>query len=154
MKKALLLLFFSVSSFAVELKFIGPCQKEFIMRTMVTEEYANVGELTIGTLKKFGIPHAGTAEGLASAFETPVGQEAVEVISENEKRYYGWCFVVDGIAPEVYPHEERITLETKSIVWTFGFAHFKNGQWLTQCTPAHTVKPDFLCKDPTVGDAP
>lgn len=154
MKTAFLLFFFSIPALAIELKFIGPCQKEFIMRTEVTEEFENVGELTIGTLGKFGIPHTGSAEGLSSAFETPVGQDAIEVVSPDEKRYYGWCFSVDGIAPEVYPHEERITAETKSVVWTFGFALFKNGEWVTQCTPAHTVNPDFLCKDPTVGDAP
>ncbi len=156
MKKLILcfMLLLPLTSQAVELKFIGPCQEEFIMRTDVNEEFDNVGDLTIETLKKFSIPHSGSPEGIVSAFETPVGDAAIEVISPEEKRFYGWCYSVDGIAPEVYPHEERITLETKSVVWTFGFAYFKNGQWLSQCTPAYTVKPDFLCKDPTVGDAP
>lgn len=147
MKNFFLLFFISLSSFAVELKFIGPCQKEFIMRTQVSEEYSNVGELTIETLKKFGIPFKGTYEGLSSAFETPTGDAALEVISNQEMRVYGWCYSIDGYSPEVYPHEAMIGPETKSVVWHFGFARYYQGQWVTQCTPAHTVKPDFLCKD-------
>lgn len=156
MKKFLILsaLFLSLSVFAVELKFIGPCSIEFIMKVNVDEAYTDVGTLTISTLSKFSIPHQGTPEGLVSAFETPFGDEAIEVISDEELRAYGWCFAVDDIAPEVYPHEAPITAETKSVVWTFGFARFYKGEWVTQCTPAHTVKPAFLCKDPTVGDSP
>lgn len=119
------------------------------MKTVVTEEYENVGQLTIETLKKFNIPHKGTYEGLASAFETPTGDASVEVVSDVELRAYGWCFSVDGVAPEVYPHEIPITSETKSVTWHFGFARYYRGQWVTQCTPAWKVKPAFLCKDPT-----
>lgn len=152
--KILLALLFSLSANAVELKFIGPCSDEFIMKVNVTDVYENVGMLTINTLSKFSIPHQGTPEGLVSAFETPVGDDAIEVISDEELRAYGWCFAVDGVAPEVYPHEAPVTPETKSVVWTYGFARFYKGEWVTQCTPAHTVKPASLCKDPTVGDSP
>lgn len=148
MKKFILPLLFSLSADAVELKFIGPCQEAFIMKVNVTEDYENVGQLTIETLKKFGIPHKGTYEGLASAFETPTGDASVEVISDIELRAYGWCFSVDGVSPEVYPHEVTITRDTKSVVWHFGFARYYKGQWVTQCTPAWKVKPAFLCKDP------
>lgn len=149
MKTLLLALLLSTQSHAIELKFIGPCEKEFILKIDVTEEYANVGELTVATLAKFNIPHQGTAEGLASAFETPVGDDAVEVVSSEEIRAYGWCFSVDGMSPEAYPHEIAITPDTKQITWHFGFARFFRGEWVTQCTPSHTVKPAFLCQDPT-----
>jgi hypothetical protein len=149
MKKFILPLLFSLSANAVELKFIGPCAETFIMRVNVKEEYANVGQLTIETLKKFNIPYQGSYEGLASAFETPVGDASVEVISNEEMRAYGWCYSVDGVAPEVYPHEVPITAKTKSVVWHFGYARFYKGQWVTQCSPAWKVKPKFLCEDPT-----
>lgn len=154
MKTLLLSLFVSLSASAIELKFIGPCQEEFIMRTEVTEEFDNVGELTIATLAKFKIPFQGTAQGLNSAFETPTGNAAMEIISNTEMRAYGWCYSVDGFSPEVFPHEIPITPDTKSITWTFGFAHMKGGQWIAQCTPAWTVKPASMCIDPTVGPAP
>lgn len=149
MKKYLLPLLISLSANAVELKFIGPCQESFIMKVNVKEEYANVGQLTIETLKKFNIPYQGSYEGLASAFETPVGDASVEVISDFELRAYGWCFSVDGVSPEVYPHEVPVTPKTKSVVWHFGYARYYKGQWVTQCTPAWKVKPAFLCKDQT-----
>jgi hypothetical protein len=147
-KYTLLILFFSVSaSAAVELKFIGPCSENFIMRTMVDEAHENVGQLTIETLKKFNIPFVGAYEGLASAFETPIGDAAVEVISAEEVRAYGWCFSVDGVAPELYPHQVPVNQTTKSVVWHFGYARFFRGQWVTQCTPAWKVRPVFLCED-------
>lgn len=147
MKKLILLSLLSISAHAVELKFIGPCEEGFIMKTQVTEDFRNVGELTIATLSKFKIPFKGTVEGLASAFETPTGAEAIERISEVEYRAYGWCFAVDGEAPDLYPHQVQVTPLTKEITWTFGFARFYNGEWITQCTPAHKVKPAFLCED-------
>lgn len=129
------------------LKFVGPCSPKFIMKTNVTGEFANVGELTVATLKKFNIPFLGTEQGLNSAFNTPVGMDAMEIISDEEMRAYGWCYSVDGFAPEVFPHEIPMTPEIREITWTFGFAHYYRGNWITQCTPAHTVRPAFLCED-------
>ena len=151
MKKLFLALLLSFSAQAVELKFIGPCDEEFIMKVEVSDEFTNVGELTVETLKKFSIPFKGSAEGLSSAFET---DQVTETVSSTEIRAHGWCFSVDGVSPESYPHEVAITPETKSVIWHYGFAQNVNGQWVSQCTPTWTVKPDFLCKDPTVGDAP
>jgi hypothetical protein len=149
MKKFLLLILFFSSSLKaeVELTFIGPCSEKFIMRTIAKDHFKNVGELTIGMLQKFQIPYEGSPEGLASAFETPTGEAAVEVISDEELRAYGWCFSVDGIAPEVYPHEALLTENTKSVVWHYGFARFFQGKWITQCTPAWKIKPRFICQD-------
>jgi hypothetical protein len=149
MKKILLAMILSTSAQAVELKFIGPCQEEFIMKTEVKDEFDNVGELTIATLTKFGIPFQGSPEGLASAFQTPTGKEALEIVSKDEIRAYGWCYSVDGVSPEVYPHEAFISSDTRSVVWHFGFARSYKGQWVTQCTPAYTIRPAFLCKDDT-----
>lgn len=146
MKKILLASLFSFSAYAVELTFIGPCSDKFIMRTQVNENYATVGELTVATLTKFGIPFLGTDQGLNSVFETPVGMDALEILSDTEMRSYGWCYAVNGVSPEVFPHEIPLTDDIQSITWTFGFAHFKNGQWLSLCTPAHQVKPAQMCE--------
>jgi hypothetical protein len=142
-----LIIFISLSaSAAIELKFIGPCSDRFIMRTLVEGHFENVGELTIETLKKFNIPYEGSYEGLSSAFETPTADAALEVISADEMRAYGWCFSVNGIAPEVYPHQVPVTEVTKTVVWHFGYARYLRGKWITQCTPAWKVKPAFLCE--------
>jgi len=148
MKTLILALLVSFSASAVELKFIGPCSDEFIMKTEVTEEFANVGELTVATLAKWSVPFKGDAQGLASVFE--IGN-LMENVSPTEIRAYGWCYSVDGEAPEVYPNEVLITPDTKSVVWHYGFALFKDGQWITQCTPGYTVRPASLCTDPVTG---
>jgi hypothetical protein len=140
------LIVLSFSAQALELKFVGPCSQTPIKKVQVSNDFANVGELTVATLTKFKIHFVGGPEGIASMFSTPVGDEAVEVISDFEMRAYGWCFSIDGVAPEVYPNEVPVTAATKSITWHFGFARYYKGQWVTQCTPAYSVKPDFLCK--------
>ena len=75
MKILILLFIASMNLKAVEITFIGPCDEDFIMKENVSEAYRNVGELTIGTLKKFNIPFIGTPEGISSIFETPIGDE-------------------------------------------------------------------------------
>lgn len=147
MKNFILMFLISLKLHAIELKFIGPCSENFIMKTQVRDEYLNVGELTVATLTKFGIPFTGSAEVLQSAFLTPTGSSAIEIVSSNEARYYGWCYSVDGVYPETYPHEVPITPDTKSIVWTFSYDHLLNGQWGAPCTPSHKIKPLFLCQD-------
>lgn len=147
MKSFFILLLICTNLWAVEITFIGPCDENFIMKVQVSEDYPNVGELTINTLKKFQIPFMGTPEGLLSAFETPVGDKAIEVVSNNELRAYGWCYSVDGYSPDIYPNQVPVDKNTKSIVWHFGFAHYLNGQWITQCTPAHKIRPKFLCEE-------
>ena len=147
MKIFILLFIASMNLKAVEITFIGPCDEDFIMKKNVSEAYRNVGELTIGTLKKFNIPFIGTPEGISSIFETPIGDRALEVVSDIEMRAYGWCYSVDGFSPELYPHQVPVYSHTKSIVWHYGFARYYKGQWVTQCTPAHTIKPKFLCED-------
>jgi hypothetical protein len=147
MKIFILLSILSFNLLAVEIKFIGPCDENFIMRKNVSEVYPNVGELTVETLKKFNVPFIGTPEGLSSIFETPIGERSLEVVSDIEMRAYGWCYSVDGIAPELYPHQVPVYSHTKSVVWHYGFARYYKGQWVTQCTPAYTIKPKFLCED-------
>lgn len=145
MNKIVLALLFSTSVYALELEFVGPCDKIPLMKVQVTAGYPNVGELTVATLCDLNIPFKGSSQGLASVFETPTGMAAVEVLSNEEIRAYGWCFSIDGFSPEVYPHEVPITSETKKITWHFGFARFFKGEWITQCTPAYSIKPAFLC---------
>ncbi len=143
MKMIFLSLLISLEALAVELTFVGPCSEEFIMKTKVTDEYIHVGDLTIATLKKFQIPFQGSPEGIASVLGYG---NYMENISTNEFRAYGWCYMVDGIIPEVFPHEAYLTSETKSITWIYGHSHFKNGEWPTQCSEAFKIKPKELCE--------
>lgn len=130
---------------AVEVKFIGPCEADYIMKTSMPDEFTNVGEATVAALTKFSIPFTGSAKDIASAFGTPVGDASVEVISDIEMRAYGWCFEVDGMAPEVYPNEVNLN-GVKTITWWFGYASYLNGEWVTQCSPSWKIRPPFMCE--------
>ena len=135
--------FLIAASLSVE--FIGPCSERPLLRTSVeVQESSNVGKLTIETLERYKIDYKGSEAGLNSAFGSPIGVDAMEVISDTEMRSYGWCFEVDGKVPENYPDIISLT-NVKKVKWFFGYAHYLNGNWVSQCEPAHKIKPEFLC---------
>jgi hypothetical protein len=73
---------------------------------------------------------------------TPLGQAPLgfflEEIREDELRAYGWCYSVDGIAPDLLADEYVLTGSEKVIAWFFGFASRIGGNWETQCRPVFT----------------
>lgn len=146
MKKALsLLLFYSLSALAIEVKFMDPCQDNFIMKTDIQEFEGSAGELTVHALQKFNIPFKGDEKILHSVFATPTGEDAVEKVSETVTRFYGWCYGIDGASPDVYPSEVYLTQENKSLIWYFGYAELNQGEWTEQCAPSSKIRPKFLC---------
>jgi len=125
------------------LQFIGPCSEVPLLKTQVAQ-VGNVGSVTIDALNKAGAPYVGSEQGLNSAFKTPTGMEALEVISDREMRSYGWCFAVDGDVPEDYA--DAVSMDgVKQVTWYFAFAHYLDGHWISQCEPAYKTKPAFLC---------
>jgi hypothetical protein len=142
------ILFFllSFSALAYEISFVGPCSQKPIIAAEVGTKYETVGDLTVSFLRKNKIPFQGNERGLNTVFNTPVGNAAIEVISNSEMRAYGWCYFVDDMGPDVFANEYPLDASIKKIEWIFGFAHYKNGEWISSCTPAFTVKPDFLCR--------
>lgn len=127
------------------LEFIGPCSSRPILKAELRDYQATVGHTTVAVLDKKQIPYLGTIEGINSVFGTPYGMDAMEVVSDTEMRSYGWCYKVDGEIPEVFPHLYPITPQTKRVSWFYGFAHYLKGEWVSQCEPAHKIKPAFLC---------
>lgn len=128
------------------LEFIGPCSHEPLFTTEWNNpQVSSVGALTISALEKNNISYKGNERGLNSAFGSPIGMDALEIISDREMRSYGWCFEVDGVVPEVYADEVPLT-GVRKVRWFFAYAHYQNGQWISQCEPAHKKRPAFLCK--------
>ena len=148
MKKILLIItFFSLNVSAVEVSFIGPCSLEPLLKVEHKYDGASVGLITVETLEKEKIEFIGSQQGLASAFGTPTGKEAMEILGPDEIRAYGWGFSLNGFSPAEYPHRVQSHSNSDKIEWLFGYAHYKDGQWLSQCDPAHLIAPDFLCKE-------
>lgn len=146
MKLFLLALIVSVNALAVEISFIGPCDKKPLLTGTLGNKYETVGDMTVQFLKKNNVVYYGNERGINTVFGTPTGDAALEVISDTEMRSYGWCYFVDGMGPDVFADEYPMDASIQKIHWIFGFAHYKNGEWISNCTPAHTVKPTSMCK--------
>jgi hypothetical protein len=131
----------------IAVEFLGPCSSRPLLKTSVQEATStSVGEMTITTLEQFKVPYAGTHKGLHSAFGTPTGMEALEILSPTSMRSYGWCYEIDGMVPEMYPDEVALA-GIKKVTWFYAYALYKEGQWVSQCEPAHKIRPEFLCKN-------
>ena len=135
-----------VSAEAGVISFVGPCDQKPVIEQELAGEFTTVGDLTVHFLTKNKIPFVGSERGLSSVYDSPVGNASLEVISPTEMRSYGWCYFVDGVGPDVYPDEFPLKTTSQKIDWVFGFAHFRNGVWISQCTPAYKIKPAFLCR--------
>lgn len=141
------LLFITFASNAVTIEFVGPCvEKPFLIHKSSSRDARTVGELTIGILEKNRIPFQGTEKGLNQILSSPIGLDAMEVLSNNEMLSYGWCFEIDGIVPEVYPDEIPLGKSIHHITWFYGYAHYRNGEWIAQCQKSHLRKSPFICK--------
>ena len=129
------------------ISFIGPCSKEPIFeRSFSLEKKSNVGKLTIEILEAEGIPYLGTELGINSIFNTATGQEAIEIISDQEMLAYGWCYKVNDFEPGDYPNQVLIE-EADNLTWWFGYAHYKNGEWIAQCNPSYLRKSPVFCEE-------
>ncbi len=136
---------FAYTAWGVTLSIIGPCSATPEYKsTQALLKPTTVGQFTIEFLDNNQIPYVGSEEGLNSILNTPYDKKAIEVLGENEMRAYGWCYSVDGLEPAVMPHEFELKGD-ETVIWWYAFSHWKAGQWLTYCTPAHSVAQPQLC---------
>lgn len=142
-----LLFLFSSNALAVQFQVVGACSDkpayDLAMAPKDADESVGALSLRIFTDKK--IPYHGTEAGFSSILGTPEGDDAIEVISDSEMRAYGWCYHIDGKEPQLLPDEVKVS-DAKNILWFYGFATYKDGDWKDYCTPAYTIKPDKICK--------
>lgn len=137
---------FSFSALAFDVQFIDPCSN----RPLISEQFSyvrktNVGEMSLRALDENQVIYQGTAQGLSQIFGSPIGMDAMVVISDNEMLSYGWCFEVDGKIPEVYPDSYIIKPTTKNVKWFYGYAHYLDGKWVGQCLKNHSRRPEMSC---------
>ena len=150
MKNIITVLFTIFTSIAIEaatMKVQGPCSAE----PLVAEEFPinheeTVGAFTVRVFDLLNISYLGNDQGMNSIFETPVGLEAMEVISDNEMMAYGWCYSVNGVQPGIYANEVKLQ-PSDEVLWWFGYAHYLNGEWLSMCSPSYERQADFLCNN-------
>jgi len=144
--KFILTSFICSFSFAQTIEFIGPCSPKPLLSVDYGAKFETVGDLTVYALTKNNIPYQGSERGINSVFNTPIGDDALEVISDTEMRSYGWCFFVDGKLSLDYSNDYYLTAKDKKIQWIYSYAHFVKNDWVSMCEMAYKIKPRFLCK--------
>lgn len=143
---ALSFILISSQAHAFEVQFIGPCLEQPLLSQEVDfSEGMNVGEVSLKVLEDNQIPYQGVSAGFNQIFGSAIGLDAMEVISDNEMMAYGWCFEVDGEIPEVLADKVKVSESTKIVTWFYGYAHFLNGEWVSQCLKSHLRKPTKFC---------
>ena len=146
--KTLILTFLLVltSAQAAQLTINLPCSDEILRFSAETRADQSVGDLSVKIFKAHQIPFQGTAMGMNSILETPTGSEALDIVSDSEMFAYGWCYSINGYEPELFPNEIQVS-DNDHIVWWFGYAHYKEGQWISQCEPSSTRRLSTYCQE-------
>ena len=145
---ALVIAVFQTEVYGVTVDFIDPCQDRALYQdSRPFEPGKSLGSYTVDALEQGGIPYVGSQAGINSIFETPIGDDAIEVLSPSSLRAYGWCYDIDGISPATMPNDFIVSDETSHIRWYFGFALYEMGNWVSYCTPSYEVIPDFICNE-------
>ena len=142
--KTLIILLLSTNLFAnVNIEFIGACDSVPLHQEQVSFSPSNVGQLTVDVLERNNIPFQGSKEGLRSIFNLTTQDNELIIISDREMLAYGWCYKINGFAPELYPHKVDLS-DNDHIQWYFAFSRYLDGEWVSQCKPSYQEpRPEF-----------
>ena len=136
----------TVNAASFKIQLVGACSSQTLFTQEVQYQNGmNVGDTSLKVLDENNIPYEGTSSGLNQVFNSPIGKEAIEVLSDQEMIAYGWCFEIDGKIPEVYANEVLIKESTKLITWFYGYAHYLNGEWISQCERSYLRQSSQIC---------
>lgn len=145
MFKTLIATLFVLSSHATTFIVEDPCTGKALTKQSLNTPFENVGKATVFALNRSGLEYVGNEIGIHKIGDTPVGDDALEIINNLEMRSYGWCYSVDGEIPEVLPPSFSLTGKEKKIIWFFGFAYYRSGEWVSQCEKVSLTKPAYIC---------
>ena len=140
-----LLITFNAHALIIEVKDLCS-DSNFFSTDLQINSVTNVGDITVDTFSKNNIPFAGTAAGMNSILNTPIGFDAYEIISDTRMRVYGWCYNVDGESPTELAEEFLIAPRSqKTITWFYGYAEVYKNDFLNYCGPVYENPTDFAC---------
>ena len=136
---------------ALQVDLIGPCDQAALFSTDVdlkNQDVVTLGDLTVKVLNENQIPFKGSAQGISQIYDTPIGDQALEVLNSTQMRAYGWCVHVDSDEPYEMPDKVLITNAVKKITWFYAYSFFDNGTWKDYCTAAWKERSLNYCKKP------
>ena len=140
---------FSRNVSAVTFSVVGPCSHESVYSgSFKTDLDESVGATSIDIFQAHNIPYKGSDSGMSSILDTPVGDEAIEILSDTKMRAYGWCFSINGVIPDVLSSEISFTKQNDHLNWFFAYSTYDQGVWTDYCVPSHKIKAQQFCKKP------
>jgi hypothetical protein len=153
MKKLTLtfLTLFSLNSHAITWKVFGPCDSinPVVQGEAIADLTQSVGANSVMIFDQHKVPYVGVAEGFNSIINTPIGLDSIEVVSDNELRAYGWCFLVNGRMPEAMPSQVHFKSQADVLIWFYAYSTNKNNEWMDDyCSPAYWIKAKQFCETP------
>ncbi len=124
----------------------APCSGQILWRQELSELPQNLGKATLVSLEASGLQYQGTEQGINQINHSPIGRRAIELVSATEMYSYGWCYQINGVIPEVYPQQIELSPQDE-VVWFYGFAHYLNGAWVSQCEDSMTRAQTPFCQN-------
>lgn len=139
-------MFFSVSAQAIQWEIIGACDsKPLYQGTYESDLRKSVGQFSLEIFSQNNLAFQGNEHGINSLLNTPVGLDAIEVISDEEMRVYGWCYLVNGEQPEELASAVGFDSQADKLTWFYAYSTNFRNEWLNYCLPAHELKPAMFC---------
>ncbi len=147
LKLFLSILFFQISSWASTIEVVGACSEtsQFTSQNVLHDSTKSLGDLTVEVFEQNQVPYRGSSRGIAQIFNSPTGDDAIEVLSDTEARYYGWCVHIDGLEPGLMPDQVLLLNTNSKITWFYAYALVSNNEWKEMCIPSYTIKPKKFC---------
>ena len=133
---------------SITFEIVGACEKNAFFKETLPfyNEPISVGHLTVDILQRENIPFDGSAQGIKTITSIPAKDNELLIISDTELLAYGWCYKVNGLAPEVYPHKVEVS-DGDHIEWYFAFSRYLNGEWVSQCKPSYIEPRQEFCSN-------
>ncbi len=138
-------LLLSLNTNALKFEIIDSCSKKPVFETMVTDSYPTVGKLSLEVLAKNNIQNLSSDYGISQLMNSPIGLDAMEILSDTLMRSHGWCYSVDGVVPELLMNELELTGSEEVITWFMGHSTYignpQTGEaiWEGQCVPSNSL---------------
>jgi hypothetical protein len=135
----------ATSALATTVEIQSPCAPTLAASGPVQACGRSVGATTTHFLDARGIEYVGDDSGMVSILGTPYGDAALEILSDTAMRAYGWCYLVDGVEPDVMPDQLILTGDETAVTWFYAYSLYADGAWKEYCTPVHETLPPFIC---------
>ncbi len=135
---------------ALQMDIIGACDPAALFSTaaeLKDDQAVTLGELTVQVLKQNYIPFKGSAAGISQIYDSPTGDDALEILSPTQMRAYGWCLHVDSDEPNKMPDKVIITNKVQKITWFYAYSLYDAGEWKDFCTAAWKERSLNYCKN-------